>query len=202
MAIPSRIPPQGTTFCTQTGDGRMVVELNWYLFLYNLAMQVFGVDGVPVPPSVLIAMSDDEANAADVGPALRLALNAEMQLDDPVLQDRTSLNVAQQMPELEIGPSLRAVVNALILAQDNLLQDPIPAARPAVGITLTGSPFTYPVWSDGSVAISGAGATLVSVIRQGVTVPTGVTVGLIPVRRSDQVQITYGVAPTVNFLPA
>jgi hypothetical protein len=42
----------------------------------------------------------------------------------------------------------------------------------------------------------------VVIIRQGVTVPTGLVDGLIPVSRLDQVQITYAVAPTVNFLPA
>jgi len=94
------------------------------------------------------------------------------------------------------------LVNALVLGLDGLQQDPTPRAQPSSVVTVTGSPFTFTAAFNGSLAISAGTVSAVAVIRQGTTVATGITAGLIPVSRLDQVQITYTAAPAAVFLPS
>jgi hypothetical protein len=206
-SLPSRIPPQGVTFCAPGPDGRILVSLDWYLFFLNQASQVFGQDGSPLSDqSNALMMAGLDEGPAGLSSATNLAQNAlALQFDDSPADPaavRLALNALAAQGDPDPAPTLRDQLNALTAALDDLLPDPVPLAQPAAAITLTGSPFTYPVRFDGAVAISGAGVTLVSVIRQGVTVPTGIVVGLVPVRRGDSVQITYAGAPVANFLPS
>lgn len=65
MSLPDFIPLQSVPFAHKGDDGEMYVEINWYLFLYNLWVNVLGSNGAPLPPSVQIALSDDDTEAAD-----------------------------------------------------------------------------------------------------------------------------------------
>jgi hypothetical protein len=112
-------------------------------------------------------------------------------------------SLAEQAPTEEIGASLLQLANALILATDGLLQDPPPPAGPVIPIAPGASPFTYTAIHDGTICISGPPTAVINVIRYGTTVPTGMTDGTIPMRKNDQVSITWsgGTAPVMNYLP-
>ena len=34
-ALPNQIPPQNVPFCYKDANDQMIVDINWYLFLYN-----------------------------------------------------------------------------------------------------------------------------------------------------------------------
>jgi hypothetical protein len=186
--LPNQIPPQSAPVLMDGGNGTQVFETNWWLFLYNIASQVIslGNGSVTLPDSVNIALVDSEVVDTDSLQAARQVLNLQALLG----------------AEPDVGPSLRDLSNAFLLATDGVLQDPTPRAQPVAAVTVTASPFTFTAPANGTLAISVGTVSAVVIIRQGVTVPTGLVDGLIPVSRLDQVQITYAVAPTVNFLPA
>ena len=184
--LPTQIPPQTTAFCTANPQGQLIVDINWYLFLYNLWKNVLNspTGSVATAPAVLVPIADIDVFSADNLQTPRLALNAALLQPDP-----------------DVGPSLRDLANALILASDNLLPDPIPAARPTVSVTVGASPFTYTALAQGYLSVTGGTVTSVSITRQGVTVLVGMLTGLFPASRLDQIQITYTVVPTAVFLP-
>ncbi|AKA60334.1 hypothetical protein P26218_31 [Rhodoferax phage P26218] len=74
--------------------------------------------------------------------------------------------------------------------------DPAAATAVVVGV----SPFTYVPSEVGSVVVRGGTVSLIEVIRKGIAVNVGVTAGIIPIARGDQLRITYTVLPTVTFL--
>lgn len=76
------------------------------------------------------------------------------------------------------------------------------AALAAVDITVSASPFTYSTDLSGSVVVQGGTVSAISVVRGNSTVNAGVTSGVIPVMRGDQVTVTYSVLPTMTFLPS
>ena len=185
--LPDQIPPQATPFTYENADGEQVIEIHWYLFLYGLWIQVASViaGGAVVSPAVNIPMIDADVSATDSLLAVRQALNAALQL-----------------PDVDAAPSLLAVSNAMAVGVDDLLPDQVPQAQPSSAVMVTASPFTYTASFNGSLAISGGTVSAVALIRQGVTIATGVTAGVIPVSRLDQVKITYTVLPTAVFLPS
>lgn len=185
--LPNQIPPQSSPLIMDGGNGTQVLETNWWLFLYNIATQVINLGGGPVnlPDSVNIAISESEVFDSD---GLQSA--------------RQALNVALQLPDAEVTPTLRDMADALLLAQDGLLQDPMPRAQPAAVVTVTASPFTFTAPANGTLSVAGGTVSAIALIRQGVTVATGLIAGLIPTSRLDQVQITYTGAPTAVFLPS
>ena len=135
------------------------------------------------PNAVMIPMEDIDVNAADMIQAYRgIANSMAMQLDQ------------------DVTPSLRDLANALTIAQSDL-PDPAPLAQPSAAVSLTASPMTWTAPASGALAISGTVVTAVSVKRQGTTVATGQTVGMVPVSRADQVVITYTGTPVLVFLP-
>lgn len=73
-----------------------------------------------------------------------------------------------------------------------------PAVMPvSVGI----SPFSYEAAEPGQVSISGGTVSKINLIRGNVVIDvTGLK--LIPVSISDTVQVFFGVAPTIQFLPS
>lgn len=71
-----------------------------------------------------------------------------------------------------------------------------------VGITLTGSPFTYVNTRPGVILVNGGTVTVVEIGRGGTFYVTGVIAGAFPVGKSDSIRITYTVAPTMTLLPA
>lgn len=185
--LPNQIPPQSAPVIMDGGNGNQVFETNWWLFLYNLASRVISLTGgtVTLPDSVNIALIDSEIVDTDALTATRQALNVQALLGF----------------EPDASPSLRDLANALALSTDASLPDPVARAQPVAAVTVGASPFTFTAPTNGTLAISIGTVSAVSIIRQGVSVATAVTDGLVPVSRLDQVQITYAVVPTVNFLP-
>lgn len=184
-SLPQSIPPPESTFAAMGVDGRITIDVNWYLFLYNLASQVLLPGATPLSSDTVIAMVEADSAGMDWTASQRLALNALL-----------------QQPDMDAGPTLRDMANANLLALDASLPDATPRAQPAAAVTLTGSPFAYTALSDGVLCISGGTVSAVSISRQGTAVATGSTAGVFPVKRLDIVGITYIVAPTVNFLPS
>lgn len=202
--LPGRIPPPTTPLVEQSPAGEYICNTNWYLFLYGIAgLTVSNTPGeVAFPPSLNIPIVDIDAGDSDIAQSYRQIANAALQLPDSdvALSPQSIANVALQLPEQDVS-SPRDVANALQVALDDLLPDPAARAQPSSAVTLTGSPFTFTALFNGALAISAGTVSIVSIVRQGVTVATGVTAGVIPVSRSDQVVITYTGAPTVVFLP-
>ena len=185
--LPGQIPPQTIPLVEQSPTGEMIVDINWYLYFYNLGKNVLmGPSGfIPMSPSASISLINSDVVDSDAMQAPRQILNAMLLQADQ-----------------DISPSLRDMQNALLLAQDSLLPDVTPAAQPVATITVGASPFTYTVQFNGSLSVSGGSVSAIAVIRQGVTVATGLTAGLVPLSRMDQIRITYTVAPVAVFLPS
>lgn len=65
------------------------------------------------------------------------------------------------------------------------------------------SPDVYSATKGGNMIVSGGTVTLVEFSRDGTTFyDTGVTAGPIPLRASDQLRVTYSVAPDMTFVPS
>lgn len=178
--LPQTILPFTASWGTVDKEGNVQINKNWWLFLWNLGNQTLGSGTSGLPASALEEMAgvDTDASNADAV-SLRSPLEA----------------LAALMPS-EGDPVPRPDVN---YGQD--LPDSAPLAQPVASITPTGSPFTYTAPFGGSVAVTGGTVSAISVSRQGTSVSTGVTVGLIPVARFDQVVVTYTGAPTMTFIP-
>jgi hypothetical protein len=204
-ALPNQIPPQATPWSYQGADGQQVIEELWYLFLYGLWAQVStqAAGGTVLSPAASIAMLESEIYTADVNGSNAHAFGDFIHLGEadasPAPTDLS--NTLALLSESEIQPVPRDISNAMMLALDGSPPDAQPRAQPAVAITVGASPFTFTAPANGTVAISGGNVSMLTLIRQGVSVPTGLIAALIPVSRLDQVQITYLVAPTANFLP-
>ena len=187
-ALPNQIPPQTVPIVAPGPNGELTVDVNWYLFLYNLWKNVLQGQtngAVVVPPAVFIPIEDVDVSSADIYQAYRgIANSLELQPDSP-----------------DVYPTLRDMANSLLLGQSDLLQDPTPLAQPSASISLTGSPMTWSAPATGALAISGTVVTAVSVKRQGTTIATGQTVGMVPVSKFDQVVISYTGTPVLVFLP-
>lgn len=69
-------------------------------------------------------------------------------------------------------------------------------------VQATGSPFVYRAPTAGTLSITGGTVSSITLTRNTVTTPTGITAGLVPVANGDTVTITYSAAPTVNFIPS
>lgn len=184
--LPGQILPQTVPFGTASKDGTVIITKDWWLLLYHLVLNSLGT-GQGLPADALLDLEGADTDAVDADAiALRSPLSA----------------LAVLMPtEPDPAPSLSDVRNALILAQDTLLPDPPAQAQPVAAITVGGSPFTYTAPFAGSVAITGGTVSAIALIRQGTSVATGLTAGLIPVSRYDQLKVTYTVVPTMTFIP-
>ena len=139
--LPDQIPIQSLPIVQQAKDGNFYVDFNWYLFLYNLSQQVFSSKGgsAPATPSDVLATANLFAQTSDVPQAYRRITN------------------------------LAALLSAAPLP------DPVPAAQPAQTVTVGASPFTYTALANGVLSVTGGAVSAVSIIRQGVTVATGIT---------------------------
>jgi hypothetical protein len=184
--LPGRILPQTEPLGTVNEDGTVIIEKNWWLLLYNLALQTLGT-GAGIPADQLIDLESADLDAIDADAiALRAPLAA----------------LANLLPtDADPAPSLSDARNALLLAQDAVLPDPAPQAQPVATVTVGASPFIYTASFSGSVAITGGTVSAIALIRQGASIATGLTTGLIPVSRRDQVQVTYTALPTMTFIP-
>jgi len=187
--LPGQILPQSTPLGRLNADDTVTIDTNWWLFFYNLGLQTLGT-GTGFPADALQDLASVDTDAADTDAiALRRplvnALAQAMQPCDVVI----GLN---DLPDLQ---------RALLLAQGSIDPDPVPLAQPVAAITVSASPFTYTAPAAGSVVVTGGTVSAIALIRQGTTVATGLTTGLIPVSRFDQVKVTYSVVPTMTFIP-
>lgn len=73
---------------------------------------------------------------------------------------------------------------------------------PAVEITPDGSPFEYESDLRGSVVVQGGTVSEIAILRDGDTIITGMTAGMIPVMPGDIVRVAYSADPTMTFLPS
>lgn len=244
--LPTQIPQQSVPI-TDDGKNPQYLDINWWLFFYNLSQQIFGSGSgssgggsTPASPydaldaADLVAQTSDIPQAfrglsnvqallsmqslpggADIALVQRVIANIEARLSVQSLPDGADiahvrrdlenlsarLGVQSQPDGADIARVRHDLANALMLAAVALLPDPTPSAQPVQSVTVGASPFTYTALFNGTLAVSAGTVSSISIIRQGVTVATGTTAGLIPMRRLDEVQITYTSAPTVVFLP-
>lgn len=187
--LPGQIQPQSVPIGRVNEDGTVTMDTNWWLLFYNLCLQVLGT-GTGLPADALIDLASADADAIDAD-----AIALRQPLSNALIQALQPSDVVVSINDL---PDLR---RALLLAQDPLLPDPQPRAQPAQSVAVGASPFTYTAAFDGTIVVTGGTVSAISLIRQGTSVATGITTGLIPLSRTDQVQITYSATPMVTFLP-
>lgn len=186
--LPQQILPQTIPIGRALPDGTVQIDHNWWLLLYNLCAQVLGTSQSGLPADALQDLESADLDAID---ADAIALRS------PVAA------LALLMPgDMDMAGNPHGLSNALLLAQDALLPDPVPQAAPSAALTVSASPYTYTALSAGQLSVTGGTVSLIQILRQGVTVATGLTAGLIPLARTDQVKITYSAVPTAVFLPA
>ena len=163
--LPTQIPPQNLAFIEQGKDGQSYVQFDWYLFLYNLSRQVFSSQSgsTPVSPYDVLDAANLIAQSADLPQAYRQIANA-------AVFDAQNLGIAGvDIQHLELG-----ITNLKKLVLGLLPPDSVPAAQPVQSVTVGASPFTYTALYNGTLSITGGTVSAVSVIRQGVSVATGI----------------------------
>jgi len=150
--LPGEMIPQSVPLGKVNADGSVTISTNYWLLLYNIALNSIGTAGA---------------------------------ITDASLEE--------------------LFANQLILAA------PAPVAQPVQTLTVTASPFTYTAPFDGAVSVIGpmesassAATPSIVITRQGTAVNTGLLNGTFPLRRADEITVTYvnSVAPTMTFLPA
>lgn len=187
--LPQQIIPPTEPLGQVNASGQVIISTNWWLLLYNLWLNTLGT-GAGLPADALQDLESADLDAIDADAiSLRQGLsNALVWAQDPQRQITSA-----DLPD---------IYRALLLAQDPFLPDPPATAQPVSSITPTGSPFTYTAPFAGSVAITAGTVSAIAIIRQTTSVATGLTTGLIPVSRGDQVKVTYTGAPTMTFIPS
>ncbi len=175
------------------GDVTVRIETNWWLFFYNLSQQVLGGGtSSGLPASALIELSGVDSDANDT---------------DAIVLRQPLSNVAEVLAglgetEVDAFALRKPVSNALLLAQDSPLPDPVPRAQPVASIAVGASPYTYTALFPGTVVIVGGTVSAIAVVRQGTSTATGLTAGVFPLARLDQLVITHTGAPTATFIPS
>src|SRR6185369_6862939 len=118
--------PPTQPLCRADPTGLMIIDKNWWLFLYNLYVNTFGSQGLTPEVVFGITEADIDAAGADTS-ALRQAIENLQILPDYVPS-------ASDLP---------GIAQALLLAQLDDLPDPAPSAQPFLALTPGASPWTY-----------------------------------------------------------
>ena len=197
--------------------GDVILEQNWWLLFYNISQNVLGTGGSSTSAGSGAIGGSGATGGGGSGGTGPTGLSASSLIElnslDADASDADAIVLRRPIDNLNILTSLMAetdvdaaalkqfISNALILAQDGLMQDPAPIAQPVVAVTVGASPFNYVAPFNGQVSITGGTVSLISIIRQSVTVATGLIAGVIPASRIDTIQVTYTAAPTIKFLP-
>jgi hypothetical protein len=192
--LPNQFPQQSVPIGSTAKGESIFLDINWFLLFYNLWLNVLGTSSggsTPAAPSDFLSLVNLSAQTADTQQIARAIGNLAAQL--PMLTQPDGADISRLRHDL---------ANAFALASVPEMPPSVPFAQPAQTVTVTASPFTYTALFNGTLAVSGGTVSAIAIIRQGVTVATGVTAGLIPLRRLDQARITYTAAPTVAFLPS
>lgn len=156
------------------------MNVNWWLFLYNMSEQVLGNQNATANPTAvqLLTDADLEAETSDYLPLVARISALEQQLGIPQDAPQSS---AQPIPE-DLPPAN-------------------PRAQPIWAISVGASPFATTAPFDGILLITGGTVSAISLNRGAGFLTTGLTSGIVPVRRSDQVQVTWSGLPTMTFYP-
>jgi hypothetical protein len=141
--LPTQIPQQSVPLLqNDTGTPPQYMDINWYLWAYNISKAVLGAGGgggtTPISPYDVLDTANLFAQTADIPQAYRRISNLAVQLAG--------------VP----------------------LPDPVPAAQPVQAVTPGASPFIYTALANGVLSVTGGAVSNVSIIRQGVTVATGI----------------------------
>jgi hypothetical protein len=75
----------------------------------------------------------------------------------------------------DIQQAYRKTENLAAILAGGALVDPVPMAQPVQTVTVGASPFTYTALANGVLSVTGGSVSIVSIIRQGVTVATGIS---------------------------
>lgn len=142
--LPTQIPQQSVPLLqNNSGAPAQYMDINWYLWAYNISKAVLGAGSgagtTPASPYDVLDQANLIAQGADIPQAYRQISN------------------------------LRALIANIPL------QDPTPAAQPVQTVTPGASPFTYTALANGVLSVTGGAVSNVSIIRQGITVATGIT---------------------------
>jgi hypothetical protein len=193
--LPTQIPQQSVPICGENEGKPQFMNINWYLWAYNISLQVLGTSNsgggtTPASPYDLLDAENLYAQTSDIPGAYTGLENLGVLLQS--VEQPNGVDIARLQQQLD---------SVLVLAALAPIPDAAPHAQPAQTVTVGASPFVYRALADGLLSITSGTVSAVAIIRQTVSVATGLTSGLVPVRRGDQVQITYSVVPTVVFLP-
>lgn len=114
--LPQRIPIQSLPMIYKGQDGNYYAELDWYLFFYNLATQIFpqnpGSGGsTPASPTDLMAFVEMDAMTSDIAQTVRQLANAA------ILEGQDIELVSADLQ------SIRRAIDNLALSIDALLPD-------------------------------------------------------------------------------
>lgn len=143
--LPNQFPQQSVPLGHLQKDGETVnIDLSWFLLLYNLWKNTLssGSSGGGSTPSSPF----DALDAANL--------------------------VAQTA---DIPQAYRKISNLTALLGINPIPDAVPAAQPVQTVTVGASPFTYTALANGVLSVTGGAASSISIVRQGVSVATGIT---------------------------
>ena len=84
----------------------------------------------------------------------------------------------------------------------NLSIKTLGSPNPAQSITIGSSPFSFVANEPGNVLVNGGTVSQIQIVRQMATVTIPQTSGLFPLSKSDQIIVSYTVAPTLTFMPS
>lgn len=173
--LPSHVPPPNEPIGTTESGERVILAKNFWLFLYNVAKN--SLSGVPDQFLEQFGIANDVSGNTDSINNTLAILNLSKRMGFP--QDPVAIP-RQFIP----------------------IQDPVARAQPVQTITVGASPYTYTAPFNGIVVSTGGTVSSIAVVRQGTSVPTGLTAGIVPLSRGDQLVITYSGTPTMTFLPS
>jgi hypothetical protein len=175
--LPQRILPEGVPWGTVDKSGKVTIDHNWYLFLYNIALQTIGV-----------SLTTDQTQLLDT---LESLADSTDQIADP--------RKIASLYELVLEPPDPPVPT--LYAQDlDILSDPIARAQPESAITPGASPYTYTALFEGWMLVQGGTVSAIALQRTS-SHTTGLMAGVFPMSRLDQITVTYIGAPTMVFFP-
>jgi hypothetical protein len=174
--LPNQIPPITVPLLDKNGG----MELNWWLFLYNLAQHVLGTQGSTSSVTAVQVLTDVDSDAQTTD---FLSFDARI----------TALEQQLAAPQDPAASPVQGVPEDLPPATSR--------AQPIWAVSVGASPFVFTAPFDGILVVTGGTVSAISLNRGAGFLSTGLTVGVIPVRQRDQVQITWSGVPTVTFYP-
>lgn len=188
--LPGQILPYDVPIGQADEKGKVTVSHDWWLFWYNVSLQVLGTNDAGLPSSAIQELASLDVDAVEADAAMLRRPISNLQVCAHDLTDRVLST--SDLPDL---------YRALLLAQDALLPGPAARAQPIQVVTVGASPFSYTAAFDGTVVVTGGTVSAISLTRQGTSVATGITTGLFPLSRLDIIQVTYSGLPVMTFLP-